>query len=161
MSWTQSCIQPSSTLPSFASIQNNVPVASPSIISCGIVPFSRKRNLKRRRADHRGPRPTAHPAFDPLKLQKWFTAAGQEGCNLYQRKWCNLGEACKRAHVCKPVPRPPAHVLPEIKSPFNLRECLRTHPDADFATALLHYIEFGVRIGYQPVTRAFQTYDNN
>ena len=105
----------------------------------------------------------------PIKMQKWFTAAGQEGCNLYQRKWCNLGEACKRAHVCKPVPRPPAHVLPEIKSPFNLqtkspfnlRECLRTHPDADFATALLHYIEFGIRIGYQPVTRAFQTYDNN
>lgn len=41
------------------------------------------------------------------------------------------------------------------------RECLRTHPDADFVTDLLHDIEFGVRVGYQPATRAFQTYDNH
>jgi len=47
------------------------------------------------------PSVTGTSATDTWKLQKWFTAAGQEGCNLYQRKWCNLGEACKRAHVCK------------------------------------------------------------
>lgn len=47
------------------------------------------------------PSVTGTSAIDTWKLQKWFTAAGQEGCNLYQRKWCNLGEACKRAHVCK------------------------------------------------------------
>ena len=35
------------------------------------------------------------------------------------------------------------------------------HPDADFVTDLLHDIEFGVRVGYQPATRAFQTYDNH
>ena len=40
-------------------------------------------------------------AINSWKLQKWFTAAGQEDCNLYQRKLCNLGEAYKRAHVCK------------------------------------------------------------
>ena len=40
-------------------------------------------------------------APDSWKFDKWFTATGQEGCNLYQRKWCNLGDACKRAHVCK------------------------------------------------------------
>ena len=40
-------------------------------------------------------------APDSWKFNKWFTATGQEGCNLYQRKWCNLGDACKRAHVCK------------------------------------------------------------
>ena len=38
-------------------------------------------------------------APDSWKFDKWFT--GQEGCNLYQRKWCNLSDACKRAHVCK------------------------------------------------------------
>ena len=40
-------------------------------------------------------------APDSWKFDKWFTATGQEGCNLYQRKWCNLGDACKRAHICK------------------------------------------------------------
>ena len=40
-------------------------------------------------------------AINSWKLQKWLTAAGQEDCNLYQRKLCNLGEACKRAHMCK------------------------------------------------------------
>ena len=39
--------------------------------------------------------------IDSWKLQKWFTTAGQEGCNLYQRKRCKIGEACKRAHMCK------------------------------------------------------------
>ena len=34
------------------------------------------------------------------KLEKWFDK-GKEGCNLYQRKACNLGEGCKRSHVCK------------------------------------------------------------
>ena len=56
----QPCIQPSSTLPPFSYIQSNVPVASPSIISCGIVPFSRTRSQKRRRTVHRSPRPPAH-----------------------------------------------------------------------------------------------------
>ena len=40
-------------------------------------------------------------APDSWKFDKRFTATGQEGCNLYQRKWCNLGDACKQAHVCK------------------------------------------------------------
>ena len=40
-------------------------------------------------------------APDSWKFDKWFTATGQESCNLYQRKRCNLGDACKRAHVCK------------------------------------------------------------
>ena len=48
--------------------------------------------------------------IDSWKLQKWFTTAGQEGCNLYQRKRCKIGEACKRAHMCKAcrgtTPRP-------------------------------------------------------
>ena len=38
---------------------------------------------------------------DSWKFDRWFTATGQEGCNLYQRKWCNLGDTCKRAHLCK------------------------------------------------------------
>ena len=104
-------------------------------------------------------------AIDLWKLQKQFTTASQEGCNLYQQYWCNLGEACRRAHVCKACrgDHPQADCPPEIKSPFNLqtwRECLRTYSDADFVTDLLHDIEFGVRIGYQPATHAFQTYDN-
>ena len=40
-------------------------------------------------------------APDSWKFDKWFTATGQESCNLYQRKRCNLDDACKRAHVCK------------------------------------------------------------
>ena len=71
----QPCIQPSSTLPPFASIQSNVSVVlectrSPSIISCRIVPFSRKRNHKRRRLVHRGPRSSAI-AIDSWKLQNY------------------------------------------------------------------------------------------
>lgn len=62
------------------------------------------------------------------------------------------------------TPRPIAHVLPEIKSPFNLQtwhECLRTHPDTYFVIDSLHDIEVGVHIGYQPATRAFQTCNNH
>ena len=40
-------------------------------------------------------------ASDFWKYQRWFSAAGQEGYNLYQRKLCHLGDACKRAHICK------------------------------------------------------------
>lgn len=33
---------------------------------------------------------SGNTATDSRKFQKWFSAAGQEGCNLYQRKWCHL-----------------------------------------------------------------------
>lgn len=35
------------------------------------------------------------------KFDKWFSSTGKEGCNLYQRKLCNQGATCKRAHICK------------------------------------------------------------
>ena len=66
-------------------------------------------------------------------------------------------KACRGEH-----PRPIARALPEIKSPFNpqiWRACLRTHPNADFVSDLLHDIEYGVRIGYQPVNHTSQIHD--
>ena len=62
------------------------------------------------------------------------------------------------------TPGPIVQALPEIHSPFNLQiwhTCLRTHPDADFVSDLLCDIEYGVRIGYQPVTRTFQIHANH
>ena len=62
------------------------------------------------------------------------------------------------------TPRPIAQALPEIKSPFNLQmwcSCLWAHPDTDFVNDLLHDIEFGVRIGYQPVSRDYQIHTNH
>jgi len=34
------------------------------------------------------------------KFEKWFDN-NKEGCNLYQRRACQQGSNCKRAHVCK------------------------------------------------------------
>ena len=62
------------------------------------------------------------------------------------------------------TPRPIAQALPEIKLQFNpqrWRSGLRTHPDTDFVNDLLNDIEFGVSIGYQPVTRDYQIYANH
>ena len=39
--------------------------------------------------------------------------------------------------------------------------CLWAHPDTDFVNDLLHDIEFGVRIGYQPVSRDYQIHTNH
>ena len=41
------------------------------------------------------------------------------------------------------------------------RSCLWAHPDTDFVNDLLHDIEFGVRIGYQPVSRDYQIHTNH
>lgn len=35
------------------------------------------------------------------KYTRWYSPAGQEGCNLYQRKARSQGNQCKRAHICK------------------------------------------------------------
>ena len=39
--------------------------------------------------------------------------------------------------------------------------CLWAHPDTDFVNDLLHDIEFGVRIGYQPVSHDYQIHTNH
>ena len=41
------------------------------------------------------------------------------------------------------------------------RSCLWAHPDTDFVNDLLHDIEFGVRIGYQPISRDYQIHTNH
>lgn len=41
------------------------------------------------------------------------------------------------------------------------RSCLWAHSDTDFVNDLLHDIEFGVRIGYQPVSRDYQIHTNH
>ena len=49
------------------------------------------------------------------------------------------------------IPRPIAHSLPRIQSPFPIdvwRDALRNHPDSDLVNDLLHDIEHGVRIGF-------------
>ena len=110
-------------------------------------------------------------APDTWKFDKWFTATGQEGCNLYQRTSENgatlatpVNEPTFAKLVGGTTPRPIAQALPEIKSPFNpqmWRSCLWEHPDTDFVNDLLHDIEFGVRIGYQPVSRDYQIHTNH
>ena len=133
-----------------------------------IVPFSHKRNHKRRRAVHRSPRLTAHRqsthgncrSGSPPQARKTATSIN-ESCVTSERPTSEL--TCAKL-VGGTTPRPIAHVLPEIKSPFNLQtwhECLRTHPDTDFVIDLLHDIEVGVHIGYQPTTRPFQTCNNH
>lgn len=133
-----------------------------------IVPFSHKRNHKRRRAAHRNPRLTAHRqsthgncrSGSPPQARTTATYIN-ESCVTSVRPTSEL--TCVKL-VGGTTPRPIAHVLPEIKLPFNLetwRECLRTHPDTDFVIDLLHDIEVGVHIGYQPATCAFQTCHNH
>ena len=49
------------------------------------------------------------------------------------------------------IPRPIAHSLPRVQSPFPIdvwRDALRNHPDSDLVNDLLHDIEHGVRIGF-------------
>jgi len=140
-SWIQPYIQPSSTLPPFASIQSNVPVASPSIISCGTVPFSRKRNHKRRRAVHRSPRPTAPRRSTYGNCRSGSAPQARKAATFINESGVTLERPVSEPKCAKLVggttPRLIAHVLPEIKSPFNLQtwcECLRTHSDADFVT---------------------------
>ena len=41
------------------------------------------------------------------------------------------------------------------------RSCLWAHPDTDFVNDLLHDIEFGVHIGYQPISRDYQIHTNH
>ncbi|KAK3751259.1 hypothetical protein QZH41_001072 [Actinostola sp. cb2023] len=43
---------------------------------------------------------TTPRATEAWKRDQW-THDGKEGCNLYQRKACNMGAQCRRAHVCK------------------------------------------------------------
>ena len=120
-----------------------------------IVPFSHKRNHKRRRAAHPSLRLTAHRqsthgncrSGSPPQARKTATFIN-ESCVTSERPTSEL--TCAKL-VGGTTPRPIAHVVPEIKLPFNLqtwRECLRTHPDTDFVSDLLHNIEVGVHIGY-------------
>ena len=42
----------------------------------------------------------ADSAADQWKFEKWYHHS-TEGCNLFQRRACQKGKECKRAHVCK------------------------------------------------------------
>ena len=43
---------------------------------------------------------TGQTAENSWKFEKWY-ANDKEGCNLFQRRACQQGPDCKRAHVCK------------------------------------------------------------
>lgn len=62
--------------------------------------FLAKDTLEENKATQAKSTTTGNNAKAMWKLEKWFER-GKEGCNLFQRKACNLGEGCKRAHVCK------------------------------------------------------------
>ena len=154
-------------------IQNSVHAASCSTTWFRIVPFSRKRRHKKRWAIHQNPRPRASSSLVtphltdgnsrsglPLQDRKAATCINENGAN--SETPVNAPMFAKL--VGGNTPRPIVQALPKIHSPFNPQiwcTCLRTHPDADFVSDLLHNIEYGVRIGYQPVTRTFQIHDHH
>ena len=156
-------------LPLFAPIRSNAPVASPSITLCGIVPFSCKRNHRRRRAAHQSPLPTAHQEPATHGNSRSGSAPPARKAATFTNESGVTSETPASEPTCAKLvggttPRPIAQVLPLIKPPFNSQTwhaCLRMHPGANFVSDLLHDIEFGVRIGYQPAIRAFQTNDNH
>ena len=149
-----------------APTQSSVHVASSSITSLGIVPFSRRRSY-RKRQNLRAPAPS--PPEQP-RLPHGNSTSGSLLQDRRAATCTSENGATSAMPVNEPTyaklaggttPRAIAQALPEIKSPFNpqmWRSGLRTHPDTDFVNDLLHDIEFGVRIGYQPVTRDYQIY---
>ena len=157
------------TPPLSAPTQSSVQVASPSIILFGIVPFSHRRSLKKRQ-NPRAPAPSsperAHlthgnsTSSSLLQDRRAATCTSQNGAISATP----VNEPTFAKLVWGTTPRPIAQALPEIKSPFNpqmWRSCLWAHPDTDFVNDLLHDIQFGVCIGYQPVSCDYQIHTNH